>query len=163
MWLLRVFTVIPWDLNEAFGNFTCGCNRAGIIGFMMDEPTCGAVDQKPLVARVLAMEEHRARYHELLGELIAGPFRPEVMNAWIDEAADLIRPTVEADTTKFFSTAQFEQNLSQDVGGAIGLKPFIAERSEAIADQLDGLAPSSDDGSGSCGGGGPGGGGPGGR
>ncbi|MBD91064.1 MAG: hypothetical protein CL940_12075, partial [Deltaproteobacteria bacterium] len=40
-----VFTVIPWDLNEAFGNFTCGCNRAGIIGFMMDEPTCGAVDE----------------------------------------------------------------------------------------------------------------------
>jgi spore coat protein CotH len=153
------FVMIPWDLNEAFGNFTCGCNRAGIIEFMMDEPTCGAVAEKPLVARMLAVDEHKARYHELLQELVDGPFTSEVMNGWIDEVANLIRPTVEADTTKFFSTAQFEQNLAEDVNGSIGLKAFVAERSAAIRDQLQGAAPSSEDGNGSCGNGVPGGGG----
>ena len=163
-----VFSVIPWDLNEAFGNFNCGCDRAGVISLMMDEPTCGAVSGKPLVAQVLAVEAHKARYHELLGELLSGPFSSEVMDVWIDEAADLIRPTVEADTTKFFSTAQFEQNLEADVGGAIGLKPFVAERAAALKAQLAGTASAGEDGSGSCqggvpgGGGGPGGGGPGG-
>jgi spore coat protein CotH len=152
-----VFTVIPWDLNEAFGNFNCGCDRAGIIGFMIDEPTCGKVTGKPLVARLLAMDEHRARYHELLGELVSGAFTAEVMGVWIDEAADLIRPTVETDTTKFYLTASFEKNLDSDVGGAIGLSTFVSERRAAIEEQLSGAAPSSASGAGSCGGGpGPG-------
>lgn len=157
-----VFSVIPWDLNEAFGGFTCGCDRTGIIDFMMNEPTCGAVAEKPLVDRMLAMDVHKARYHELLEELLDGPFRPEVMNGWIDQAADVIRSTVEADSTKFFSTAQFEQNLSDDVSGAIGLKAFVAERTAALRAQLEGTAQSAADGAGSCGNGVPGGGGPGG-
>ncbi|HCP45655.1 MAG TPA: spore coat protein CotH, partial [Deltaproteobacteria bacterium] len=152
-----VFVVIPWDLNEAFGNFKCGCNRSEILGFMMDEPTCGAVEDKPLVQRMLAVDEHRARYHALLQEMLDGPFSSSSMDSWIEEAADLIRATVAQDTTKFYTTDEFERNVSDgDVAGAIGLKAFVAERAASLQAQLKGGAPSSADGGGSCGGGGPG-------
>ena len=163
-----VFTPIPWDLNEAFGNFTCGCNREGIITLMIDEPTCGARAEKPMVEAVLKDAAHVAQYHAYLGEFIAegGPFSETVMAEAIAATADLIRPYVEADTEKFFSTAQFETALNDDVtsgggpggGNAIGLTTFVSERTAAISDQLEGATPSGAGGAGSCGGG-PGGGG----
>ena len=166
-----VFTPIPWDLNEAFGNFRCGCNRAAIIGLLIDDPTCGALATKPMAARVLTDDTYRAQYHELLATFIAegGPFSDAVILSNIEATAALIRPFVENDNEKFFSTQDFETNLYSDVGNAIGLSTFVSERRSAIADQLAGLSPSSSGGQGSCsqggpgGGDGPGGGGPGGQ
>ena len=171
-----VFTPIPWDLNEAFGNFTCGCSRAEIIGHLIDDPTCDAMATKPMVERVLNQEAYRAQYHAYLSEFIAptGPFSDAVMGEKIAATASLIRPYVEADTEKFYSTADFETGLHSDLGSGgfgggttIGLTTFVAERGEAIQSQLMGATPSSANGAGSCdngvpGGGGPGGGGPGG-
>jgi len=156
------FQLIPWDLNEAFGNFNCGCDRDSLITLMMDEPTCSPLQARPVVARLLNLEEHRASYHQLLQSELGGLFTGEHFSSWIDEAAELVRATVEADQTKFFSTADFEQSLVSDVANSIGLQPFVVERSSALADQLAGLAPSSGSGEGSCSGGGPGGSGPGG-
>ncbi|MGB0590296.1 MAG: CotH kinase family protein [Myxococcota bacterium] len=159
-----VFTPIPWDLNEAFGNFTCGCSRAEIIGLLIDDPTCGALATKPMAERVLTDPTSVDLYHAHLAEFIAdgGPFSDAVIAANIEAAATLIRPYVEADTEKFFSTQDFETAIHSDVGNAIGLTTFVTERRAAIAAQLDGSAASSSNGEGSCGNGGPGGGGPGG-
>jgi len=165
-----VFTPVPWDLNEAFGNFNCGCDREGIIGLLIDDPTCGAMAGKPLVERVLGVDSYREQYHAYLAEFIAadGPFGDAAMVEKIHAAADLIRPFVEADTEKFSSTAQFETNLTEDIGGGggggggttIGLTTFVIERIAAITAQLAGSAESSAGGDGSCGGGMPGGNGP---
>ena len=159
-----VFTPIPWDLNEAFGNFTCGCNRAGIIGLLIDDPTCDAMATKPMVERVLTDADAIAQYHALLAETIAdgGAFSDEVISANIEATATLIRSYVQADTEKFYSTQDFETGLHSDIGNIIGLTTFVTERRAAIAAQLDGSAASSSDGAGSCGNGVPGGGGPGG-
>lgn len=159
-----VFTPIPWDLNEAFGNFSCGCDRAGIVGLLIDDPTCDPMASKPMVERVMANATYLAQYHAYLAEFIAGPFSEAAMAEAIHAAADLIRPYVEADTELFFSVADFETNLTSDVGGsgggggaAIGLTTFVAERLASIEAQLAGLDPSSANGDGSCGGGGGGG------
>lgn len=151
------FTVIPWDMNEAFGNFVCGCNRAGIIALPIEEPTCAPAEARPLVAKLLADAELAARYREIVGELLDGPFAEAAMQARVDVLAALIRPAVEADTAKFFTTAQFEQALDSDVaGGGIGLMAFVRERREAVAAQLAGDAPADAAGLGGCrGGGGP--------
>jgi hypothetical protein len=71
----------------------------------------------------------------------------------IDELAGLIRPFVESDELKFFSTRDFERGLTEDVGvlrrpTPIGLKTFVVERTESVRQQLDGKLPSSGDGSG---------------
>jgi spore coat protein CotH len=157
------FTIIPWDLNMAFGTFSSGINRDGLINFYIDEPTAGAVANYPLVSRLLSVPSYLETYHGYLEELIEGPFSEEAMNSRIDELAELIRPYVEADELKFYSTGSFERSLSEDIvrggqGGMgmgmtpLGLKVFIAARIESIRQQLGGQRPSaSGDGSGNGG------------
>ena len=99
--------------------------------------------------------------HGYLEGIINGPFSPEVMEAKIDELASMIRPYVEADTLKFYSTAEFEKGLGEDIatstrmsrmGLNIGLKAFVTQRVESIRKQLEGELPSkSSDGTGNGG------------
>lgn len=154
------FSIIPWDLNEAFGNFTCGCDVEGVLGFLIDEPTCGALADKPLVAALLGNPELRQTYHNHLRALLEDHFTEEKMGAAVTELATLIRPYVEADPKKFFTTEAFEQAVGEAQGGrgAIPLRAFVARRSAAIFAQLDGVEASTAGGDGNCdgGGGGPG-------
>ena len=109
------FTVLPWDLNMAFGTFNCSIDRDGLVHFLIDEPTCGPVAERPLVDRLLSHEPYLDAYHRYLEQLLDGPFSVERMNARIDELADLIRPFVENDKLKFFSTRDFERGLTEDM------------------------------------------------
>ena len=161
------FTIIPWDLNMSFGGFGMGMDRRRIIDFYIDEPTSGRTADRPLVSRLLAVPAYLETYHVYLAELISGPFSPEVMNAKVDSLADLIRPYVEADTLKFYSTREFEKGLGEDIGTStrttgmginIGLKAFVTQRGGSIKNQLEGTLPGrSTDGTGNGGILGPGG------
>lgn len=139
-----LFAMIPWDANEAFGNFNCNCSKDGLIAFAMDAPTCGVATQKPLVAKLLAVPALRDRYHAIIGELLDGLFSESQMAARIDAAADLIRPYVIADTTKFYSTEAFETGLVSDStstgpgsnGTSFGLASFVTKRGAAVRTQL---------------------------
>ena len=141
------FTVIPWDLNEAFGSFSCRCDRDGVLDLSIDEPTCAPVDQRPLVQRLLQDSDRLAAYHGMLEALLDGPLSVEGLRASAERARDLIRPYVEADTTKLYDTSAFERALEQDVGGggfnAIGLLPFVEARAASIRAQLAGAPASS--------------------
>lgn len=155
------FTILPWDLNMAFGAFNSGLDREGILGFLIDEPTSVPVAQRPLVARLLAVPEYLEAYHGYLEELINGPFSPEVMEEKVDRLADMVRPYVDADTLKFFSMQDFELFIEEGRTGAnqgnqsvramqlnIGLKIFVRERCESIRQQLAGEIPSTNNGQG---------------
>ena len=110
------FTIIPWDLNMAFGSFDCfGLDREGIINFYIDEPTCGPMADRPLVERVLSHQPYLDAYHRYLQSLLDGPFSVATMESLIDELADLIRPFIESDELMGLSTTDFEQGLSEDV------------------------------------------------
>ena len=155
------FTVIPWDFNGAFGVFNCGCDRAGIIDFRIDEPTCGPMSGKPLVDRLLEDPDRKATYHQYLQMLLDGPMSEATMQARIDKAADLIRPYVEADENLFYSVDDFEQALANDLTASssrgssprrdvIGLSTFVSERGESIRAQLAEQMASTADGQGAC-------------
>jgi hypothetical protein len=156
------FRLIPWDLNEAFGSFRCGCDRQGMIELEIDEPTCGPLAERPLAARLLAEPDLLARYHALLRELVEGPLSEARFAAEVDRVAALIRPHVEADPTRLFTVADFERALREDspeagsagggTGGrpAIGLVAFARERGAAVLAQLEGRAPSTAGGRGGC-------------
>jgi len=156
-----IFTIIPWDLNMSFGNFNSGLDRTGIINFMIDEPAAGSVADRPLVARLLAVPEYLETYHQYINEMINGPFSSGIMEARIDEIAEMIRPYVAADTFKFFTTNAFESFIgdgtaavtarSNGIGLNIGLKAFIAERIESIKKQLAGELASTNNGRGNGG------------
>ena len=145
------FVDIPWDLNETYGNFTCGCDRNGLVNFKIDEPTCGVLSQRPFIAALLNQPVYLERYHQILGELIDGPASAETMAAKIQSTAQLIRPYVEQDPTKFFSLQDFERGLENDVrGGGWGLTSFVRDRNDAIRRQLSGIDPSTNQGDGNC-------------
>jgi spore coat protein CotH len=141
------FTIIPWDLNMCFGTFNYGLDRNQIINYYIDEPTGGAMAERPLVNRLLSYQPYLKTYQGYLKELLDGPFSPARMNSRIDELAALIRPYIEADELKFFSTEQFEKGLEQGFsvtgmvpgGRPLGLKSFVSERSQSIQAQLAGI------------------------
>ena len=151
------FTVIPWDLNMAFGTFNAGLDRDGIINFFIDEPTAVPPAERPLVSRLLAVPQYMETYHDYLYELINGPFSPDVLEPKIVENADMIRPYVTSDTLKFYSNREFETNLRENIEPrrqvpgmqlSIGLIPFVRERGESVRQQLEGERPSTNNGKG---------------
>jgi hypothetical protein len=173
------FSLIPWDLNMSFGGFAGGLSREHLIDFYIDEPTSGKPVQYPLVAQLVSKPEYLETYHKYLQEIIDGPFSVERMKARIDKIAALIRPYVEKDDLKFFTSGDFEQALTDDLtsstaqlrmmgASSIGLLTFVEGRDASIRAQLSGQQPAaSADGSGNGGskglgfmGGGPPGGGP---
>ncbi len=145
------FVILPWDLNMAFGTFNYGLNRSQLINYYIDEPTGGAMVDRPLVNRLLSYQPYLDAYHGYLEELLDGPFSEARMKSRIDELASLIRPYVQKDDLKFFSNTEFETGLEIDTRGnapgtrprSIGLKAFVTERSKSVREQLEGTRISS--------------------
>ncbi len=145
------FTIIPWDMNEAFGVFNCGINNRGMIDFYIDEPTCGPVSERPLIERLLSHQPYLDSYHQYIRELLDGPFKISRMITRIDELVDQVYSFVESDELKFFSTEEFKLNLVRDIGNSPGLKTYIIKRSTSVRRQLEGEQPSTGDGRGNGG------------
>ncbi len=162
------FTVLPWDMNEAFGTFSLNIGHEGIINFLIDEPTAGPVADYPLAHRLLSHQPYLDTYHGYLEALLDGPFSVEAMHSRIDELTDMIRPYVADDELKFYSTADFERGLTGGVTepanirqgfrpqpglsvSDIGLKDFVTERGISVREQLDGKRPSTANGNGNGG------------
>lgn len=144
------FSIIPWDMNESFGTFAMGCSATDIVNLLIDEPTSGALSDRPLVANLLQNSVNVTTYHNYLSDLINGSLAPNTLSSNITEIADLIRSSVYDDPTAFFTSSEFEASLNSDIGEIPGLLSFATARVDSIQDQLDGTAPSSGDGSGSC-------------
>ena len=109
------FSIIPWDLNEAFGTFDQGLDREGLVNLYIDEPTIGPVTDRPLVARLLTHKPYLETYHQYLEQLLNGGFAEGVIESRIDEVVKMIRPFVESDDLKFYSTADFEKSIDEDL------------------------------------------------
>lgn len=165
------FCMIPWDLNMAFGTFGMGGfgRGGGAADFSIDEPVSGAAAERPLVTRLLAHKPYLDRYHQYLDQLLKGGFAEGVIESRIEELVKMIRPFVEADNLKFFSTEDFEKSLEGNLAGgrqggfspergpmqggrgggpqgmnAPGLNSFIRQRRLSVREQLDGKRPSQD-------------------
>ncbi len=139
------WVLLPWDLNETFGNFRCGWTAATIVALDHLRPQCNQPAPRPLITRVLASPTWRARYQALLRELIAGPGAAAAMRADVDARAALIRDAVAADPTKFFTLADFDTAIHDDLPvsnqpgidtAILGLAGFAERRAAALAAQL---------------------------
>lgn len=139
-----VFSILPWDYNMAFGGM-------GSADVLIDEPTQGALSERPLIAKLLANEEYKAKYHEIVSEMINGYLADDTFQARIDELDTMISSYVKADPSAFYTFEQYENGIK-------AVKTFMSNMASSIQQQLDGTIPSSGDGSGSGMGGGMGGG-----
>jgi hypothetical protein len=145
-----VFGLLPWDFNEAFGTFAMNCNGVDVRELYIDEPTSGALSDRPMVGNVFADEDNLAIYHDYLWQLIDGPLSSESFNTRVTEIADLIREHVANDPTAFYGATAFETNLHSDVSNFFGLTEFINYRVDNMTQQLQGDLPSSGNGNGFC-------------
>lgn len=144
------FSIIPWDMNESFGTFAMGCNATDITNLLIDEPTSGALSDRPLIGNLLQNSDYVDTYHDYLADLINGGLDPDTLTSTISELADLIRSSVYDDPTAFFTSSEFETSLNSDIGSIPGLLSFVTARVNSIQEQLDESIASSGDGSGSC-------------
>lgn len=145
-----VFDLLPWDFNESFGTFSMDCGQADMRELYIDEPTSGALSERPFVANVFSDASNLATYHEYLRELINGSLESASFTSRVNEIADLIRDDVENDPSAFYSSSEFEQNLTTTVSGFYGLTSFMEYRTENMTQQLEGQIDSAGDGSGFC-------------
>jgi len=103
-----VFYVIPWDYNMSFGGY--GGSGEGMYSVSIEEPVYGTTMEKsPLIDKLLAVPEYYEKYLEYVNRLVD---YMEGIEDRIVELGDLIRPYVNADPTKFYTTEQFEEQLT---------------------------------------------------
>ena len=101
-----VVTAIPWDYNMSFGGF--GQGGSGWSS-SLDTPVSGAsMEQRPLINNLLKVPEYKAKYLEYVS------FFAEYLRKMPErtaELANIIRPHVEADPTKFMTMEAFENSI----------------------------------------------------
>ncbi|WP_342481716.1 CotH kinase family protein [Paenibacillus sp. FSL L8-0340] len=139
-----IFSILPWDYNMAFGGM-------GGSDVLIDEPTQGALAERPLVAKLLANEEYKTKYHEIIREMLDGYLQNDTFKARIQELDTMISSYVKADLSAFYTFEQYESGITS-------VETFMSTMASSVSKQLDGTLPSSGDGTGSGMGGGPGGG-----
>jgi len=135
-----IFSVLPWDYNMAFGGM-----GGGGSSILIDEPTQGAVADRPLVAKLLAVDEYKEQYHQIIRGMVEGYLANGTFTARVQEIKEMISPYVQADPRPFYTYEQYESAIPQ-------LIAFTSGVVDNVTAQLDGTSPSSGDGSGSGGG-----------
>jgi len=156
-----IFTILPWDLNMAFGGFDLGGDPTKIY---IDEPTQGALATKPLIAALFSNEQYLSTYHLYLEEVVVNYLDQQYLQAETDRLFNLVKDHVKADPTAFYSYDQFVKNISETVIGAgmggetetarsisrnvPGILELAAIMSDTITNQLEGKTRSSNNGSG---------------
>ncbi|CAM4479967.1 CotH kinase family protein [Paenibacillus typhae] len=133
-----VFSILPWDYNMAFGGL-------GGSDVLIDEPTQGALAERPLIAKLLANDEYKAKYHEIIRQMIDGYLQDDTFQARMDELDQMISSYVKADPSAFYTFEQYESGIQS-------VKTFMSTMATSVSGQLDGTIASSGDGSGSGGG-----------
>lgn len=136
------FAWIVWDVNEAFGNFNQGMSISQLENidiFYIPAPSTN----RPLTNKMLQNTTYKQEYIQELCNLISNDFDTTSIYRQIDSLVNIIRPYVYADTKKFYSNTDFENNINNDlmVGGnppfnIPGIKKFILNRRNSVVSQL---------------------------
>ncbi|MDO5133583.1 MAG: CotH kinase family protein [Eubacteriales bacterium] len=123
--------MIPWDYNLGYGTFQGG-DASGTVNTSIDNPVSGGdVNDRPMVGWIFSDEAYTEQYHELFASFIEKWFSNGELEKMISDTADMIRPYVEKDPTKFCTTEDFEKGVET-------LSQFVALRGEAVSRQLAG-------------------------
>lgn len=147
------FTVVPWDFNMSFNGYSGGGGRGTTTGstttntnatnVSVDEPVLGInMENVPMINNLLAVPEYKEKYLSYVNELTD---YMEGIQDRITGLADEIRPYVEADPTKFYTTEQFESNIAYsanaDAAGGMGGTPPAGFEGMTPPEGFEGMTP----------------------
>jgi spore coat protein CotH len=133
--LSRKFEWISWDVNESFGNFNMGLSTTQLKNlsmFYVSPPS----SSRPLVQKMLLDPDYKNLLVNTICQWMEHDFTNEMLDPKIDSLANAIRNDVYSDTKKFYTNAEFDNNLSADVGMTMGIKSFITERRNWLLSEL---------------------------
>ncbi|MCL2035004.1 MAG: CotH kinase family protein [Oscillospiraceae bacterium] len=132
-------TILPWDYNLAFGGFQSG-SAGGVVNFPIDTPVSGvSMEDRPLLDKLLEVEEYREKYHDYLRQIVEGYFESGLFENAVMALDAKINGYVKNDVSAYFTHEQYEQSLGQLV--TLGML-----RAQSIKGQLDGSIPSTSNG-----------------
>ncbi|WP_238403701.1 CotH kinase family protein [Paenibacillus paridis] len=131
------YSVLPWDFNMSFNGYSGGGRgtssatgstvNTNAATASVDVPVLGInMESVPLINNLLKVDEYKEQYLTYVTELV--DYLEGIENR-ITELSDLIRPSVQADPTKFYTMEQFESNIAyssveeSNVGGMGGSAP----------------------------------------
>ncbi|TDL64260.1 hypothetical protein E2R58_21575 [Paenibacillus amylolyticus] len=147
------FTVVPWDFNMSFNGYSGGGGRGTTTGstttntnatnVSVDEPVLGiSMENVPMINNLLAVPEYKEKYLSYVNELTD---YMEGIQDRITGLANEIRPYVEADPTKFYTTEQFESNIAYstnaDAAGGMGGTPPEGFEGMTPPEGMEGMTP----------------------
>ncbi len=128
-------SMIPWDYNMAFGGFMSS-DASSVVNFPIDTPVSGVeLEERPMIAKLLEVEEYKEKYHEYIQEIIDGYFAEGQFEETVDSVDALISSYVENDPTSFVTYEEYQKAV-------VELKELGTLRAESIQGQLDGTVPS---------------------
>ena len=131
--------ILPWDYGLAFGGFQSG-NASSVVNFPIDTPVSGvSMEDRPLINKLLEVDEYREKYHEYLQQIVEGYFESGLFESTINDLDAKINQYVKNDPSSYYTYEQYQASL-----------PVLIElgnlRAESIKGQLDGSIPSTSSG-----------------
>jgi spore coat protein CotH len=129
-----IFQILPWDLNLSFAGFQAG-SAASAINFPIDTPVSDTMENSPLVASLLAVDEYKELYHSYLQQVVVQEIRSGAFEVEVARVNALIAGAVKSDATSFVTYEQYQASLPV-------LIQFAQDRAASIMAQLAGQQPS---------------------
>lgn len=114
------FIMLPWDLNMSYGHYDHSRGRQDLTQFSARDPLAGQGQRKdnyPLLRRILAVPEFKARYLDYLREFTEEHFTLQAHRTLIDRFDALIRDPLESDPNRGFSMEDYERALGSEAAG----------------------------------------------
>ncbi|MBP3543546.1 MAG: CotH kinase family protein, partial [Lachnospiraceae bacterium] len=123
-------TMLPWDYNLAFGGFQSH-DASSLINRGIDDVVSGNLEDRPMVAKLLEVEEYREQYYAWLEDLVSGYFESGHFAEVMDMLDELLDSYVAEDPTAFYTYEEYTEANEM-------LRVFCKKRAESIRKQLDG-------------------------
>lgn len=117
------FLPTVWDLNESFGVFSStGTTRLNSTTqkAQMSHLLHATDADWPLVRNLLAVPQYKRKYLAHVKTMLQENFANSTYSETGAELQSLIDASVQADNNKFFTYANFQDNLTSDIGGGGG-------------------------------------------
>jgi hypothetical protein len=122
------FNPIIWDLNESFGKFssTGTINLPSTTAKMQMTHLLHSGDSNwPLIQKLLAIPSYKKMYLAKLHTLLTENFSNNSYFTTAQTIQPVINSAVQSDPNKFYSYAQYQNNLTTDVGIGMDAAPGI--------------------------------------
>ena len=95
--------IVYWDYGLAFGGFQSG-NASSVVNFPIDTPVSGVnMEDRPLLYKLLEVDEYRDRYHEYLRQIVEGYFNSGLFEQTIDGLDAKINEYVKNDVSAYYT------------------------------------------------------------